>query len=84
MPSPSSTELRRDRLHRLVTKALPHLAETVATGAWGKSGSPYRWLELADGRWRLTIEDAVSGERMGVVAVTKDAALDALEARLKA
>jgi hypothetical protein len=75
-------ETRAERLARLLTKALPKDAARIASGSWGPSGPPYVFDTTREGKERLLVENAETGERIGVVGATRDELLDALEARL--
>lgn len=75
-------ETRAERLARLLTKALPHDAERIASGEWGPTGPPYQFDTTREGKQRLLVENAETGERIGVVGATRDELLDALDDRL--
>jgi len=75
-------ETRAARLARLLTRALPDDAERIASGQWGKSGAPYQFRTLEDGRQNLVIEDQTTGTRLGFVGATRDELLDKFEAHL--
>lgn len=75
-------ETRAERLARLLAKALPHDADRIASGEWGQVGPPYQFDTTREGKQRLLVENAETGERIGVVGATRDELLDALEARL--
>lgn len=73
---------RAERLNGLLLKFLPHRAKEIASGAWGKDGAPYEFTSNDDGTQRLTIEDKVTGDRIGVIGKDRDDVLDKLDARL--
>lgn len=76
-------ETRAARLQRLLLALLPHDAERIKSGTWGKPGPPYQFKTMADGRQRLLVEDPETETRFGFVGKTRDELLDQLEAHVK-
>lgn len=75
---------RAERLQALCEKKHPSYAAFATGGCCeGKHGAIYNIQQLGPTKWQARITDPVSGDSLGGVGETLDAAITALEGKIK-